>query len=293
MFNNPFSSLFSSSDFLISKNLDKQYYGWSLEARNPEVIKQLMPFWAWFYDNYFRVKTDGWENIPPSQVLLVGSHNGGLVAPDMIMMMYDWFRFFGTERLVYGLMHPMAWLAYQPVAIMAAQTGAIRANPHMAIAALKKGASVLVYPGGAQDVFRPYSQRQKIELAGRKGFIKLALRQNIPIIPLISKGAHESIIVLTDIYDQLKSFQNQGLFNWILDLDPVVFPIYIGLPWGLAFGPLPNIPFPTQIHTRVCKPIIFERYGDEALGDRQYIQECYDRVVREMQTQLDDLYREK
>lgn len=268
----------------------KAYSGWSLTERDPQVIEQLMPFWGFLYQYYFRVKTSGWENIPDGQVLLVGSHNGGLAAPDMVMMMYDWFRRFGTQRLAYGLMHPIAWTAYSSVTKLAAQTGAIRANPKMAIAALEQKASVLVYPGGAEDVFRPYTERNKIKFMGRKGFIKLALKYHLPIVPLIAKGAHETIFVITDLYHQVKQLNQQGLFPWIFDLDPQVFPLYLGLPWGLSLGPLPNIPLPLQITTRVCPPIYFPHYGEEVSGDRTYLQECYDLVVNSMQKELDILY---
>ncbi|WP_017295769.1 lysophospholipid acyltransferase family protein [Geminocystis herdmanii] len=270
--------------------MDKNFFGWSLNQRDPDTIKQLMPFWEILYKYYFRVETSGWENIPHGQVLLVGSHNGGIAAPDMVMMMYDWFRRFGTERLAYGLMHPIAWTAYQGITNMAAKTGAIRANPKMAIKAIESGASVLVYPGGAEDVFRPYTERNKIKFVGRKGFIKLALRYSLPIVPLISKGAHESIFVLADLYEDVKKLNKQGLFPWIFDLDPKTFPIYLGLPWGLALGPLPNIPLPVPMTTRVCNPIYFDNYGLEASLDRAYVQKCFDRVVNEMQGELNILY---
>lgn len=268
----------------------KKYDGWSLTERNPKVIEQLMPFWGFLYQYYFRVKTSGWENIPDGQVLLVGSHNGGLAAPDMVMMMYDWFRRFGTQRLVYGLMHPTAWTVYSHITCLAAQTGAIRANPKMAMAALAQKASLLVYPGGAEDVFRPYTERNKIKFMGRKGFIKLALKYHLPIVPLIAKGAHETIFVIVDLYEKIKELNQQGLFPWIFDVAPQVFPLYLGLPWGLAIGPLPNIPLPLQMTTRVCPPIYFSRYGEEVSGDRIYVQECYDLVVNSMQTELDILY---
>ena len=118
-----------------------------------------MPFWEWFYQYYFRVETEGWQHIPrQNKALLVGSHNGGLLAPDMIMSMYDWFRHFGAERLVYGLMQPHVWKLNPGFAQLAEKTGAIEAHPKMAIAALENNASVLVYPGGAQDVFVSHSQ---------------------------------------------------------------------------------------------------------------------------------------
>jgi 1-acyl-sn-glycerol-3-phosphate acyltransferase len=274
------------------KNIPNSGLGWSLQERDPQVIESLMPYWEWGYRYYFRVKTEGWHHIPSSnQVLLVGSHNGGLASPDMVMMMYDWFRHFGTQRPVYGLMHPGVWKANPGLAQLAVKAGAIQAHPKMAIAALHQGASVLVYPGGAQDVFRPYSQRHKIHLAGRKGFIKLALREKVPIIPVISHGAHDTLVVLGDCYEQARQLHELGI-PWLFDIDPEVFPIYLGLPWGIGIGPLPNFPLPMPIHTRICSPIIFERYGREAASDRAYVNACYERVFTHMQQALDRLVEE-
>lgn len=265
--------------------------GWSLNQRNPRVIESFMPLWGWLYDHYFRVQTSGWHHIPPNNpVLLVGSHNGGLAAPDMVMMMYDWFRQFGTERLSYGLLHPHIWKVYPSLANLAAQTGAIIAHPKMAIAALRQGASVLVYPGGAKDVFRPHSLRHKICLGGNQAFVKLALEFNVPIVPMISCGAHDTLIVLADFYQQVRQLHDWGM-PWLFGLDPEVFPIYLGLPWGLAIGPLPNFPLPVQIHTRVCPPIVFKRYGREAARDRDYVNTCYNIVCQTMQQELDHLVR--
>ncbi len=263
--------------------------GWSLDQRNPKVIQSLMPFYGLLYRYYFRVQTSGWHHIPPhGQVLLVGSHNGGLAAPDMVMMTYDWFRQFGTERPVYGLTHPCVWKAFPLLAELLTQVGGVIAHPKMAIAALRQGASVLVYPGGAKDVFRPYSLRHKICLGGNQAFIKLALGHNVPIVPLISSGAHDTLIVLADFYQQVRQLHEWGM-PWLLNIDPEVFPIYLGLPWGVAIGPLPNIPLPVPIHTRVCPPILFERYGREAARDRDYVDTCYNIVCTQMQQELDCL----
>ncbi|MFW6357731.1 MAG: lysophospholipid acyltransferase family protein [Chroococcales cyanobacterium] len=267
--------------------------GWSLESRDVAFIKELMPKWEWFYRYYFRVKTSGWEHIPKTgQVLFVGTHNGGLAAPDMMMVIYDWFRRFGTNRLIYGLMHPKVWEVNPELGKFAGKIGAIEAHPKMAIAAFKKGASVLVYPGGAEDVFRPYSERYQINFAGRKGFIKLALRENVPIIPIISTGAHETLIVLGNCYEQAKQLNEWGVLPWLYDIDPEVFPIYLGLPWGIGIGPLPNFPLPMQIHTRICPPITFEKTGHKASRDRHYVNQCYDLVYSKMQRSLDQLVAE-
>ena len=267
--------------------------GWSLKGRRPETLKQMMPLLQWVYEHYYRVTTDGWEQIPTDEpVMLVGSHNGGIAAPDLHMMLYDWCRCFGPERPLYGLMHPSVWRAFPAGARWATQMGAVRAHPRMAIAALNHRASIGVYPGGIQDVFRPYTMRHKIYFHNRKGFIKLALKKAVPIVPMISYGAHSTLMVLADIYPQVRYLHENGM-PWINGIDPEVFPIYLGLPWGIALGPLPHIPLPIKLHTRICAPIRFERYGSETLRDKAYVDACYERVGTQMQQALDDLVAEQ
>lgn len=260
----------------------------ALAARDPQVIASLMPKWEWFYNHYFRTHTDGWHHVP-KQALFVGSHNGGLAAPDLLMLMVDWFRRFGYNRPMYGLMHAKIWQANPDLAKLASQCGAVPAQPKFAIAALQRGASVLVFPGGAQDVFRLHRDRHKIQLMGRTGFIKLALRERVPIVPVISTGAHDTFIVLANCYEQAKWLNQQGFLPWFQGLDPEVFPIYLGLPWGIAFGPLPHIPWPNHIQTLICPPIVFEHAGRTAAQDNAYVQQCYDQVVDHMQRNLNQL----
>ncbi|MDX2228780.1 MAG: lysophospholipid acyltransferase family protein [Leptolyngbyaceae cyanobacterium bins.349] len=263
--------------------------GWSLKPRNPIITRSLMLLWGWLYHSYFRVETSGWQHIPPhGQVMLVGSHNGGLAAPDMFMMMYDWFQRFGLERPAYGLMHPAVWKVAPAIAEIAAQVGAIPAHPKMAIAALQQEASILVYPGGARDVFRPHALRHKICLGGNQGFVKLALEFEVPIIPLISHGAHDTFWVLDDLYP-LVQWLHQGGMPWLFDVDPEVFPIYLGLPWGVGIGPIPHLPLPVKLYTQVCAPVIFERYGRVAARDRDYVNHCYNQVCTAMQQAMNDL----
>ncbi|MGB3199415.1 MAG: lysophospholipid acyltransferase family protein [Nodosilinea sp.] len=262
--------------------------GWSLDRRDPQFIDAFQPIWAWFYEHYFQVQTAGWDQIPAGQVMLVGSHNGGLAAPDMHMMIYDWVRRFGSGRLVYGLMHPQVWRVAPPVAQLAERMGAIAAHPKLAIAALDRQASLLVYPGGAEDVFRPFSQRDQIHLGDRKGFIKIALQRHLPIVPAVSRGAHETLLVLTDLYPLVRQLHDLGM-PWLLGVDPEVFPVYLGLPWGIAFGPVPNIPWPRPITTRIGPPIYFEHYGAEAARDRAYVDTCYSHVHNQMQHTLNEL----
>ena len=79
-------------------DLLKPLNGWSLEDRDPAVLTRMMLLMRWFYDHYYRVDTDGWQYIPQAEpVMFVGSHDGGLPAPDMHMMLLDWCDRVGPE----------------------------------------------------------------------------------------------------------------------------------------------------------------------------------------------------
>ena len=177
------------------------------------------------------------------------------------------------------------WRAYPDVARLAAKFGAIPFYARNALAVLQQGASVLVYPGGGQEAFRPYWDRDRICFYRRTGFIRLALWHSLPIVPLISWGAHDTLLVLANCYEQARYLHERGL-PWPFDIDPEVLPVYLGLPWGLAVGPVPHLPWPVQMHTRVCPPITFDRCGYAASRDRTYVQACYRQVVETMQRAL-------
>lgn len=265
--------------------------GTTLEDRDPEVINALMPLYNWFYDHYFPATTVGLEHIPEGKALLVGSHNGGLGAPDMFMLMSAWFRQFGTERPAYGLMNPKMWTGYPDLARLAARAGAIQATPRMAIAALRANANVLVYPGGARDVFRHHSLRHRIFLNGNLAFVKLALREQAPIVPVVSVGAHDTLRVIGDLYPLLRRFHQWGM-PWLLGVDPEVWPVFLGLPWGIGVGPLLNIPIARPIHLRISAPILLDG-GPESAKEQDHVLQCYDQVHRQMQSSLNQLVKEQ
>ena len=44
--------------FQAAKAPDDTLTGWSLDDRHPQIIEQLLPFYSWIYQYYFRVQTD-------------------------------------------------------------------------------------------------------------------------------------------------------------------------------------------------------------------------------------------
>ena len=89
---------------------------------------------------------------------------------------------------------------------------------------------MLVYPGGDYEVHRPSWEAGKVDFDGRKGFIKLALEEDVPIVPIVSAGGQETALFLS---------RGEGLAR-LLRLDKLfrlkVLPISIALPWILNVG---------------------------------------------------------
>ena len=71
--------------------------------------------------------------------------------------------------------------------------------------------------------------------------------------------------MLTDLYDQVRQLHEAGLTLAFWAIDPEVFPIYLGLPWGLGVGPVPKYSIAgIYAYSSGQSPIRFEHYGEEA-----------------------------
>lgn len=257
--------------------------------RDPALIRALMPLWAWGERYYFRVRSSGWQGLPAGQALYISNHSGGLAAPDMHMLIHGWYRRFGLERPVRGLAHPKLWRVYPLLAELATRVGAIPGHARLAEAALQAGESLLIYPGGAQEAFRPHRQRGRIAFQGRTGFVRLAIAHGLPLVPVVSWGSHDSLLVLEDLYPLARALQRRGVPAWPQALDPEVLPLFLGLPWGIALGPVPNLPLPARIDLDLGEPIRIARSGVEASRDKRFVREVYGLVEQRMQAQLDRL----
>ena len=257
---------------------------------DPQLIRALAPLWGWAHRHYFQVTSQGWEHVPSDgPVLFIASHNGGLAAPDMHMAIHEWYQRFGLERPIRGLAHPKLWRVYPLLSHLAAGVGAIPAHPRLARAALEQGSSLLIYPGGAEEACRPHRQRDRVDLQGRTGFLRLALEFDLPLLPVVSWGSHDTLLILEDLYPLARALQRRGWLRWPLGIDPEVLPLYLGLPWGLMLGPIPNLPLPAPIRLSIGAPIRFARGGEDASRDRSFVQACYAQVETTMQRQLDQL----
>lgn len=260
----------------------------ALDDRDPAFIDTQLRWLEPLADIYFRGEVRDIDRIPATgPVLVVGNHSGGLATPDTWVFMVNFMRHFGSQREAYALAHNVV-MGMPMLGTWLRKVGTLPAHPDAARNALRRGASVLVYPGGDEDVFRPWSERNRIRLARRTGFIRLALQERVPLQPVVSIGGHETVFVASD---GRRLARTLGLERFRLKALPLV----IGPPWGISPGDLLfHLPLPAKITVQVGEPIDFEaRFGRLDPRDPEVLWACYHYVELRMQTMLDALAAER
>jgi 1-acyl-sn-glycerol-3-phosphate acyltransferase len=256
------------------------------EERDPAFIERARPVLE-TYVRWFRPEVRGFEHLPArGPFLVVGNHSGGATPPDIPILMTAWWRERGVAEPVYGMFHS-AFLALPGVGPFVRKAGALEAGWDNARAVLDRDGIVLVYPGGDHEAFRPFRDRDRIDFAGRTGFARLALQARVPIVPAVSCGAHDTVLVVS-----------RG--ERFAALNPVfrrfrikAMPLLLGPPWGVSPG-WPMVQLPAKVVVQLGEPIDLAReLGTDAADDDVLVHKAASRVTAAMQQILDRLAAER
>ncbi len=253
-----------------------------LDNRDPDFMREVLPATWLFVSAWFRPDIQGLHHIPAEgPVLVVGNHTGGASSPEVHISQLAISTYFGVERAHYQLAHRM--VLNSPVGALLRRFGTVEADPDNAAKALDVGAIVTVFPGGDHEVYRPSWESAQIDMGGRKGFLKLAVEKDVPIVPMVTLGGQETALFLS---------RGEGLarfFGIDKSLRLKSLPIMIALPFGLQVGPLPHFPLPSKVTIRILEPInLRERYGEDP-----DIDEIYADLLDTMQETLTALQRDR
>lgn len=254
-----------------------------LDERDPDFIRERLPGLWLLSSLYFRGEVRGLGNIPEEgPVLMVGNHSGGNLTPDSHVFTLAFCAYFGVERRFYQLAHNLV-LSMPGLGILR-KFGTVAASPENMTKALDSGAALLVYPGGDYEVHRPSWERNRVDFNGRKGFIRQALKHDVPIVPVVSIGGQETALFLSRGETLSRMLQLDKLFRL------KVLPISLAIPWGLNVGDmLGHVPLPAKLTVEALPPIhLLEEFGPDPDVD-----EVYDHVIRLMQETLDALAAER
>lgn len=258
-----------------------------------ELTRDFLRWVAPWARRYFRAEVRGAELLPTRQTLIVSHHDGGMMPIDSMFIGQAYYDRFGFARPLHVLVHDMVLRFAGPLR----RLGAVLADRENLVRLLEAGHSVLLYPGAAQETFRPFSERQTLSLGHRIGFVRLALKRRVLLSPVVSAGVHETFIVLTRGAWLAKLLRFRKLFR------AEVFPIVAGLPFGLWFGAFfPQLPLPAKITVQFLPPLdvvaLAERFLGRALqptdtDDDDLVLTCFYRLRENMQTRLTELYAER
>jgi 1-acyl-sn-glycerol-3-phosphate acyltransferase len=254
-----------------------------LDDRDPDYIRENLPA-SWLLASfYFRANVRGLGNIPKEgPVLLVGNHSGGNVSPETGILTLAFYTYFGVERRYFQLAHNL--VLAMPHLRFLRKYGTVAASQENAETALASGAALLVFPGGDYEVHRPSWERHRVDFGGRKGWIRLALKHDVPIVPIVTVGGQETALFLS---------RGEGLAR-ALGIDKLfrlkVLPISLALPWGLNVGDMMgHLPLPAKITSQVLPAIdLREKFGKDPDLD-----EVYEHIMGQMQTTMNALAAER
>jgi 1-acyl-sn-glycerol-3-phosphate acyltransferase len=201
-----------------------------------------------------------------------------------------WYRRFGMSRILHGTAHDVL-MATPGLGEYFRACGVLPADSEAVSRALAAGHDVIVWPGGEEDSMRSWRKRDTAVLAGRKGFVRQALRSRVPIVPVASVGGSDTVLVLSEgrfvarIADRLLGLGSA--------LRGVMLPITLGVPFGVAVEILPtHIPLPAKIRTELLDPIRVDDDPDRADDDR-YVERVYTEVEAAIQAGMDRLARRR
>ncbi|BBM82491.1 lysophospholipid acyltransferase family protein [Candidatus Uabimicrobium amorphum] len=243
------------------------FLGYDNWGMNREAVAVALKFIKYLYQ-YFRVETEGIENIPSGRVLLVANHSGQLPI-DGALIYYAMATQAQPPRIARAMFE--RFVPRVPfVSTMMSRCGHVIGDPINCKKLLLNNEAVLVFPEGVRGSGKLYWQRYKLQRFGT-GFMRLALETQTPIIPVSVVGAEE-------IYPALYNFK---FLAKLLKLP--YFPI---TPTWPLLGPLGVVPYPSKVSLHFGAPLIFEGDFD---GTEEHISELVDVVIRKIQTKINNV----
>lgn len=228
------------------------------------------------YRHWFRAEWEGFEKIPAEGGALLVANHAGAIPSDAPTIMHGVEKELG--RPVYGLADHF-FKATPVVGTLWSRSGGVVAHPDNAYRLLREQQQlVLVFPEGSKGPGKTYNERYRLRRFGRGGFVEIAMRAGVPIIPIAVVGAEESMPILFKVPSLAKV------------LGAPYFPITA----NMAFGPLGTfVHFPAKFKLRVLDPVSFpdvdpdqprysrSRIMDESEAIRQQIQEALFDMLRQ------------
>jgi 1-acyl-sn-glycerol-3-phosphate acyltransferase len=248
-------------------------------GRSERFVSLVEPLLELYYRYWFRVESEGIENVPSSGGALLVSNHSGALPPDAPMVMEAIRNEHPEPRPLYMLGEN--WFkGYPGVGMMANKMGMVSAHRENAQRLLRdEGRLAIVFPEGQKGSRKVYWQRYRLRRFGRGGFVRTAIRAQVPIVPIAVVGAEEAM----PIFAHLRFLQRvSGLIYFPLNH---AFP-HFGLAAGLMY-------LPAKFKIRFLEPIDMSEHDPDVAEDAGAIQAIAEQVRARIQAQLEQMLADR
>jgi 1-acyl-sn-glycerol-3-phosphate acyltransferase len=235
-----------------------------------ELTERLAPLFKPIGERYWRIDWRGLENIPSDGAALLVANHAGTVPVDALVVKFGILNEHPAKRHLRLLAADLAFkLPFSgPIA---RKMGNTLATQDDALRLLQKGELVGVFPEGFKGVGKGWKERYRLQRFGRGGFIELALRAKVPMIPVAIVGSEE----IYPMIGNAKLIARLGGFPY--------FPITPFFPW---LGPLGAIPLPSKWIVEFGEPIPTDHFEEDAWQDAMMVFNETDRIRDQIQQML-------
>lgn len=252
-----------------------------------------------------RASFEGDSHLPArGAYLLVGNHPPALGLAEFAALAALWGKRFAGTRPLAGFAHAASF-GWWPLSALFAQVGAIPSTYAAAQEALAAQVPIVVFPGGDSEGFRPFWKAQRVDFGGRLGFLKIARKAWVPVVPLAIVGnstplLHGSkLLAWLFLWPRLAGVKRYGLSVLallgaaaILAWVPLAWPWRALLAWAWAGSPLAMLPvLPARVCVRVGPALAPELlFGERSQPfDDARLVEALRQVEHAVQAQRDGL----
>jgi len=239
---------------------------------DPTLRQRMLPAVRFLHDKYWRVEVSGAHNLPTGgPALLLANHSGAIPFDGAMIVTAVELHRARTLRFLYDrFVENMG-----PVATFYRKAGGAVASRENALALLRLGELVLLFPEGVPGVAKTFADRYRLRQFS-SGFVRLALALDVPVVPVAVVGAEE-------IYPVVGRAESVGRMLGVP---------YVPLtPFFPLLGLLGTIPLPTKWFIRFGKPLRLSVPDGEARTQRARAEAA--KVRRKVQAMVTRLRRRR
>lgn len=262
---------------IVSGGLDAD----SIENFDYRLVRLALPAVQAIARRYFRAEVQGLERVPEGPAMIVGNHNAGITFLEPFMMGAVWYRIRGESDPLFFLAHD-AMVSLPLLRNVLLKFGCVRASMENSKKIFAAGRKLVVFPGGNYEAFRKFSERYTVDFGGHRGFARLAVEADVPIVPMLSIGGHETFFVI---------HRGERLAK-LTRMDKILrsrsFPVSVALPWGVMLGPFFHFPLPAKCTVEFGEPFTRSEIVHGNANMKTKVDAVYKETIRRIQEMMDD-----